>query len=91
MIKRCECPRRYCWWWNSSNFNWDVDVKDGCEVTFESREMTGCSRADPTRNTDLYASHEPNLEEDGLPEDYFDSKESFFGETSNDDENTNNP
>src|SRR3989304_613877 len=25
-----DCPRRYCWWWKSLAFEWDVPVAEGC-------------------------------------------------------------
>ncbi|MEO0631648.1 MAG: hypothetical protein AAFY46_13125, partial [Planctomycetota bacterium] len=28
------CPRRYCWWWQSLGFDWDMPPREGC--TFES-------------------------------------------------------
>lgn len=74
-LQRCECPRRYCWWWSTATFDWDVATKDGCDITFDHPDLTKCSRAVPEATTDLFEAMEENLEADGMPSDYFDIKQ----------------
>lgn len=34
-LTREECPRRYCWYWHSLSFDWDLKPEDGCGVADE--------------------------------------------------------
>lgn len=66
------CPRRYCWWWRSLAFEWDVSAAEGC--TFLESEKPPewlnpdepCVRACPTAHRDHFEPREPHLIEDGL-------------------------
>src|SRR4051794_17315725 len=31
-LARESCPRRYCWYWHTLDFDWDVSPAEGCEV-----------------------------------------------------------
>jgi hypothetical protein len=71
-----QCPRRYCWWWRSLAFKWDIDVYQGC--TFVSDRDRGkvdpkwpmqawpCRRADPASPADHYEPRDSALIEDGI-------------------------
>ncbi len=66
------CPRRYCWWWHSLSFDWDMAVRDGC--TFMTSEKPPgypvpdcpCKRVDKSSNIDHFEPREPHLIEDGM-------------------------
>lgn len=65
------CPRRYCWYWRSLKFEWDISPAEGC--TFLSSEKPSkwphndkpCVRADPA-GKDHFEPREPHMIEDGL-------------------------
>lgn len=66
------CPRRYCWWWRSLAFEWDLDPRDGCQFLC-SDKPTGwkdidrpCRRSGATEGVDHYEPREPHLMEDGF-------------------------
>jgi hypothetical protein len=71
-----ECPRRYCWWWRSLSFEWDIPVSQGCTFTFErnrgkvSADYPGrdspCCRCDKSSNVDHFEPRDPHLAEDGF-------------------------
>lgn len=71
------CPRRYCWWWRSLAFEWDISPAEGC--TFLTSEKPPnwhnpgrpCKRADPESSTDHFLPRESNLIEDGLLPEWF--------------------
>ena len=54
-----SCPRKYCWWWKSLKFEWDISLAQGCECQFL------CGRKD-LGALDQYEPREPHLEEDGF-------------------------
>ena len=31
-LTRESCPRRYCWYWHTRAFDWDLSPEQGCEV-----------------------------------------------------------
>lgn len=75
-LPKDSCPRRYCWWWRSLGFEWDVPVEVGC--TFERERDEGrlieswtipefpCCRKDRESPVDQYEPREPHLLEDGF-------------------------
>ena len=71
-IPRTSCPRRYCWWWRSLSFDWDIDAADGCTflVSEKPRGIRGaaypCSRVDRTSHFDHFEPREPHILEDGF-------------------------
>jgi hypothetical protein len=70
-IPRDQCPRRYCWYWHSLRFDWQVSITDGCQwLTASPPNSIGrecaCVRADPESILDHYESREPHLKEDGF-------------------------
>jgi hypothetical protein len=72
-MPRCDCPRRYCWWWRSLSFDWNLTVAEGC-VFLKSKKHPDwkhadvpCKRANPESSIDHYESRGPHLLEDGFP------------------------
>jgi hypothetical protein len=71
-----ECPRRYCWWWRSLSFEWDIPVSQGCTFMFErdrgkvSADHPGrdfpCCRCDKSSSVDHFEPRDPHLAEDGF-------------------------
>ncbi|HVL15503.1 MAG TPA: hypothetical protein VM529_23235 [Gemmata sp.] len=85
-LTRESCPRRYCWYWHTLAFDWDIGPEQGCEVA--ERHITRllmqrqsgealppwqqCCRATGNQqHADYYEPREPHLEADGWAEDYF--------------------
>jgi hypothetical protein len=67
-----DCPRRYCWWWRSLSFDWDLSLEQGCRRHESEGGGTPCCRRDPTSTVDHYEPREPHLMEDGFEVDRFD-------------------
>lgn len=69
-----ECPRRYCWWWQSLSFDWNTSVVEGCRYVVSEHPpnnrfpTTPCVRCDPSSRIDQYEPREPHLVEDGFDE-----------------------
>ena len=67
-----QCPRRYCWWWRSLSFDWEVTPSLGC--TFLTSPKPGgmanadvpCCRCDDASTVDHYEPREPHLLDDGF-------------------------
>jgi hypothetical protein len=65
------CPRRYCWWWASLSFDWNVPVKDGCTVV-ESDDLPPkyrhipCCRSERSSPIDHFEPRVPHILEDGI-------------------------
>lgn len=85
-LRRSDCPRRYCWYWHSSSYDFDMDIYDGCEVSerfgsdypnkrdldLDPPKTRECCRASGNnQHPDYYDPREPHLMEDGFPTDYF--------------------
>jgi hypothetical protein len=84
-LTRGQCPRRYCWYWHSLSFDWELKPEDGCEVANEhpcdsllkdqgaevSRWRQCCRASDNPQHPDYYEPREPHLEADGWPANYF--------------------
>jgi hypothetical protein len=66
------CPRRYCWWWCSSLFRWELAVGEGCTF-LGSKKPKGykysnepCCRSDPSSFFDQFEPREPFIEADQI-------------------------
>jgi hypothetical protein len=85
-LARESCPRRYCWYWRTLSFDWDLNPGQGCEVAerhfarlqlerrqgVEFQPWQQCCRASGNpQHPDLYEPNEPHLEADGWPVDFF--------------------
>jgi hypothetical protein len=66
------CPRRYCWWWKSLSFEWDVSVPIGC--TFLQAEKpkawkncdVPCFRSGAESDVDHFEPRDAQLIEDHI-------------------------
>lgn len=75
-IEPTACPRRYCWWWVSLGFEWELPVSEGCTFVAASRanrvdpdwpqRESPCRRSEPSSGADHYEPREPHLLEDGF-------------------------
>jgi hypothetical protein len=85
-LTRSSCPRRYCWYWHTLAFDWDLSPEQGCEVAerhihrlllerAQGRPIAAwqqCCRATGNlQHRDYYEPREPHLKADGWPEDFF--------------------
>ena len=80
LTREC-CPRRYCWYWHSLGFDWDMSTEQGCEVEEQTRAISAeqsippwrfCCRATGNpQHPDSYEPREPHLLADGWTEDHF--------------------
>ena len=71
-----ECPRRYCWWWRSLSFEWEIPVSQGCTFIFDrdrgkvSANYPGrdspCCRCDKSSSVDHFEPRDPHLADDGF-------------------------
>lgn len=72
-----DCPRRYCWWWKSLQFEWNLPVAEGCTFLKEKKSViwphpdVPCRRADAASDIDHYQPREPHAEEDGVDYQFF--------------------
>jgi hypothetical protein len=71
-IAEDRCPRRYCWWWRTLNFDWELTPREGCAF-LEPPKPSGfrdaavpCHRCVPTSTIDQYEPREPHLLQDGF-------------------------
>jgi hypothetical protein len=86
LLTRESCPRRYCWYWHTLAFDWDVSPEQGCEVAerhihrllLERRSKEPlpawqqcCRASGNTQHQDYYEPREPHLKADGWPKDFF--------------------
>jgi hypothetical protein len=67
-----QCPRRYCWWWRSLDFDWTLTPLEGCTF-LSSPKPSGvanadipCCRCDAASSVDHYEPREPHLLQDGF-------------------------
>ena len=85
-LTRRACPRRYCWYWHTLAFDWELSPEEGCEAAERHihrlllKRQSGkpvpawqqCRRASGNeQHADYYEPREPHLEADGWPEDFF--------------------
>lgn len=66
------CPRRYCWWWANTRFEWQLTPAQGClflKVTKSpswKNADTPCCRSDASSQVDHFEPRMPEIEEDGI-------------------------
>lgn len=66
------CPRRYCWWWHSLDFDWEIPASKGCSYLNATKPLhwkdtdKACCRCDADSESDHYEPREPHLEQDGF-------------------------
>lgn len=66
------CPRRYCWWWRSLSFEWNVPVEVGCTYLRAEKPPSWrmpdapCVRCNPDSTVDQFEPREPHMLEDGV-------------------------
>jgi hypothetical protein len=85
-LTRESCPRRYCWYWHTLAFDWNLSPEEGCEVAERhihrlilqqqgEEPVTAwqkcCRASGNSQHADYYEPREPHLEADGWPEDFF--------------------
>lgn len=67
-----ECPRRYCWWWASLSFDWDVLPSVGCIFLNAKKHPDWkyadipCCRSDPTSPLDHFEPRGLYIAQDGI-------------------------
>ncbi len=69
------CPRRYCWWWRTLSFEWELTPAEGCAVTTAAKpkswrgpERPVCRRCDPAAAVDWYEPRSGEIAVDGIAE-----------------------
>jgi hypothetical protein len=66
------CPRRYCWWWTSLGFEWELAPIEGCTFLKTRRPShwkfanVPCCRSDPSSHVDHFEPRGPHIEEDRI-------------------------
>jgi len=72
-----HCPRRYCEWWRTDAFDWEVPIADGCRSS-EAAKLPGyqdaeipCRRVAPDTGVDHYEPRDPSLTADAFATDRF--------------------
>jgi hypothetical protein len=66
------CPRRYCWWWVSLSFEWQLTPPEGCTLLSAKKPANfryadvACCRSDPSSPIDHFEPREPHLERDNM-------------------------
>jgi hypothetical protein len=67
-----QCPQRYCWWWRSLGFDWEMPLSEGCTFLTSPKPRgtanpsVPCSRCVSASTVDHYEPREPHLLEDGF-------------------------
>jgi len=71
-IPASGCPRRYCWWWISALFEWNLSPNEGCTL-LQAKKPPGykygdvpCCRSEPSSSFDHFEPREPFIEADGI-------------------------
>jgi hypothetical protein len=84
-LTRDACPRRYCWFWHSLQFDWGLNSAEGCQVAEQHpqqliMERDGaevppwrqcCRATGNAQQPDYFEPRERYLEADGWTPDYF--------------------
>ena len=85
-LTRESCPRRYCWYWHSLGFDWELYSEQGCQVAERHihrvllERKTGktiapwqqcCRATGNSQQPDYYDPREPHLAADGWPQNFF--------------------
>lgn len=69
---RSECPRRYCWWWHTISFDWELKPEHGCTWSESAKSENWphkdeqCIRCDKSSKVDLFESRGPHIAADGV-------------------------
>jgi hypothetical protein len=63
-VRALDCPRRYCHWWHSVEFDWESTVAQGCML--RDADDKRCCRAFPRSEFDHFEPRSDALAEDGL-------------------------
>ena len=78
-FKKTDCPRRYCWFWHSLRFDFELPIDKGCNLANEfpfnvlCKEPIFCRRRTGNiSDKDLYERREPYLMKDGFEINRFD-------------------
>ena len=72
-IPNAACPRRYCWWWKSLSFEWEVQVIDGCSYPNIAKPpgwkhgCIPCKRAIADSRIDQFEPRDSAIIEDCMP------------------------
>lgn len=71
-----DCPRKYCWWWRTLAFDWEISAAEGCTFleaarkgalpNYAVRPDLPCCRADSSSEVDHYDPQDPYILEDGV-------------------------
>jgi hypothetical protein len=67
-----KCPRRYCWWWKSLGFEWELEAIEGCTWMDSPKPSHWrftefpCKRCDPSSVIDHFEPREPHIQSDGV-------------------------
>src|SRR5262245_40923870 len=71
-LPSCACPRRYCLWWISTRFEWQLTPAEGC-VFLRVRKHpdwkhadTPCCRSHPSSKVDHFEPRMPEVDQDGV-------------------------
>jgi len=76
-LPKNSCPRRYCWWWHTLAFDWEVAPQDGCTFLNSEKppgwpnETSPCKRCDASSQADHFEPREPHLIEDGMVPEWY--------------------
>jgi len=76
-----DCPRRYCWWWHSLSFDWEMSIDEGCKFLVSKKHIdwnhadTPCCRCDPNSNIDHFEPRDPQIIQDEISVDKLINKE----------------
>ena len=63
-------PKRYCWWWKTLSFDWELSVAAGCDYLARPKPShwknieVPCCRMEAASGADHYEPREPHLEAD---------------------------
>lgn len=66
------CPRRYCWWWINTSFEWQLTPAEGCVFLRVKKHPdwkhadTPCCRSDQSSKVDHFEPRMPEVKADGI-------------------------
>ena len=66
------CPRRYCWWWLNTRFDWQLTPAEGCvflrirkHPDYKNADIP-CCRCDASTEVDHFEPRMPEAIQDGI-------------------------
>jgi hypothetical protein len=71
-LRADNCPHRYCWWWKSLSFEWNLSVTNGFRFSEMSKPEgwkncdVPCRRNDRKSEVDHFEPREAQLIDDGI-------------------------